>query len=94
MNRMGGTKMKSAIAILGGLGLGAALMYIFDPDRGDRRRALIRDKAVSLNKKTLETINGRVNDLSNRAAGLLHEAKSVFSAEPAPSHAWHIFRRS
>ena len=36
--------MNKGVALIGGVGLGAALMYIFDPDRGGRRRALIRDK--------------------------------------------------
>jgi hypothetical protein len=34
--------------LIGGLGLGAGLMYVFDPDRGKRRRAMARDKAESL----------------------------------------------
>ena len=37
---------KPAAALLGGIGIGAALMYLLDPDRGRRRRALVRDKAV------------------------------------------------
>ena len=73
--------MRELIAILGGVGLGAALMYLLDPDRGNRRRALIRDKMVKLNRQTQEAVSGRVTDMSNRAKGMLHEAKSVF--EPA-----------
>ena len=66
------------MAILGGIGLGAALMYLLDPDRGNRRRALIRDKVVKLNRQTQEAVGGRAKDLSNRAKGMLHEAKSAF----------------
>lgn len=29
-----------------GAGIGALGMYLFDPDRGKRRRTLVRDKAV------------------------------------------------
>jgi hypothetical protein len=32
--------------ILIGLGLGAGLMYVLDPDRGKRRRAQSRDKVI------------------------------------------------
>ena len=32
--------------ILVGAAVGTAAMYLFDPDQGRRRRALIRDKAV------------------------------------------------
>lgn len=79
--------MKNALAILSGLGVGAALMYLFDPDGGNRRRALIRDKANSLNRKTQEAVSGRVEDLSNRAKGLLHETRSSFEhdSEAAPA---------
>ena len=73
--------MREVLAILGGIGLGAALMYLLDPERGNRRRALIRDKMVRLNRQTQEAVSGRVKDMGNRAKGMLHEAKSVF--EPA-----------
>jgi len=53
-------------------------MYLLDPDRGNRRRALIRDKAVKLNRQTQEAISGTVKDVGNRAKGMLHEAKSAF----------------
>ena len=71
--------MKGIFAILGGLGAGAALMYLFDPNEGNRRRSLIRDKATSLNNSAQTAVGGRVRDLSNRAKGLLHESKSAFS---------------
>ena len=51
--------MKEVIALLGGLGAGALLMYLLDPDRGNRRRALIRDKVVKLNRQTQEALSGR-----------------------------------
>ena len=73
--------MKGIFAILGGLGAGAALMYLFDPNEGNRRRSLIRDKAVSMNTKTQDAISGRVRDLGNRAKGMLHEAKSAVSQD-------------
>ena len=73
--------MKGLFAILAGLGVGAGLMYLLDPDRGNRRRALIRDKVVSLNRQTQEAVSGRVKDMRNRAKGMLHEAKSVFETE-------------
>ena len=75
--------MNKAIALLGGLGVGAALMYLFDPDGGNRRRALIRDKAGSLNRKTQQAISGRAEDLKNRAKGLLHETRSALTPETA-----------
>ena len=43
--------MRKELVGLGGLGFGAALMYMFDPDRGSRRRALLSDKIVSTANK-------------------------------------------
>ena len=70
--------MNGLFTILGGLGAGAALMYLFDPQEGNRRRSEIRDKATSMNSKTQTAISGRVRDLSNRAKGLLNESKSGY----------------
>ena len=73
--------MKGIIALLAGLGAGAAVMYLLDPDRGNRRRTLIRDKMVKLNRQAQEAVSGKAQDLSNRAKGMLHEAKSAFGSQ-------------
>ena len=72
--------MREIFVILAAVGLGAGLMYVFDPDRGNRRRALLRDKMMKFNRQTQETVGGRVKDMSNRAKGMLHEAKSMFES--------------
>lgn len=69
--------MKGILTILGGLGAGAALMYLFDPNGGRRRRALIRDKAVGVSNDLRQGFNARTHDLANRTRGLMHEAKSM-----------------
>jgi osmotically-inducible protein OsmY len=64
---------------LGGIGLGAGLMYLLDPDRGKRRRALIRDKCVHAVNSTGDAVGalgGRVRDLGNRSIGVLADARS------------------
>ena len=70
--------MNKGIALVGGLGLGAALMYIFDPDRGKRRRALIRDKVEAAGNTLTDTAEKMQRDLRNRAYGVVAEAKSIF----------------
>ena len=72
--------MKGIFALLSGLGVGAALMYFYDPKEGNRRRALVADKANSLNRQAQEAMQGRMENLGNRARGMLHEAKSTFSS--------------
>jgi uncharacterized membrane protein len=64
----------------GGIGIGAALMYMFDPDRGKRRRALVRDKLASAANKTPDAIGATARDLSNRAEGLASQVASLFSS--------------
>jgi hypothetical protein len=71
--------MKNVLALLGGVGMGAFLMYLFDPNSGNRRRALIRDKAVGLTGDITETIDKRSRDLGNRAKGLLQDTKAMFT---------------
>jgi osmotically-inducible protein OsmY len=76
--------MNKGVALVGGVGLGAALMYIFDPDRGDRRRALIRDKFVAAGNKASDVAGNMSRDLRNRASGVVAEAKSLFKHEEVP----------
>ncbi|HKA36483.1 MAG TPA: YtxH domain-containing protein [Thermoanaerobaculia bacterium] len=62
-------------ALLGGLGVGAALMYIFDPSRGARRRAVARDKALKYARVAGERFGKKSRDLKNRARGLAAEIR-------------------
>src|SRR5437016_5599905 len=72
-----GDVMNKALMFFGGIGLGMGLMYIFDPDRGGTRRALIRDKAVGLSHDVSDMVQGKATHLRNRAYGLMHEARSL-----------------
>jgi osmotically-inducible protein OsmY len=65
-------------AALVGVGVGAALMYFFDPDRGRRRRALVRDKVEAAGDK-VEMYAGKMSrDIRNRAYGVVAETKALF----------------
>jgi hypothetical protein len=46
-----------ALAFSGGAGLGAALMYLLDPERGRRRRKLLSDQIVHLVSQSDDVIN-------------------------------------
>lgn len=65
-------------------GLGAGLMYFFDPDRGNRRRSLIRDQLIGAYHDTEELIEKGGRDLRNRAVGLAAEAKRMARREQVP----------
>ena len=70
------------IAFLCGVGTGAALMYFLDPDRGGRRRALVRDKAVGLTNDARKALNAASEDLSNRAYGVYAETAKAVTGKP------------
>src|SRR5262245_25900730 len=69
--------MNTAWSLLGGFGLGAGLMYLFDPQQGRRRRALVRDKAARAARRAEEGLGKLRRDLANRAVGLAAEAKGL-----------------
>ena len=60
---------------LGGLGLGAGLMYLLDPDRGRRRRDLVRDRVSSRVGRSESSLGKTARDSANRARGLLWRAR-------------------
>lgn len=73
--------MNKGLAFGAGLGLGSGLMFLLDPDRGKRRRALVRDKCVSMARRTGEGFEVTARDLRNRTQGLVTEVQSRFSSE-------------
>jgi hypothetical protein len=66
-----------------GAGLGAGLMFLLDPARGSRRRALIRDKMIFAARKTRDAAGATRRDLGNRLYGLNARARSAFAADNA-----------
>jgi hypothetical protein len=64
-----------------GVGVGVSAMYLFDPDRGGRRRALLRDKAVRAQRKTRDAADAAARDITNRAAGLVAETSAMFKSD-------------
>lgn len=58
-------------------------MYLMDPDRGARRRALARDRARHVFRQASDEIGGTTRDLRQRARGRLSEARTRLEGEPA-----------
>ncbi|HLO28330.1 MAG TPA: SRPBCC family protein [Anaerolineales bacterium] len=66
------------------IGLGAGLMYFFDPQHGERRRIMVRDKANRFVNDIDNSIDMAVQDARNKARGVLSEMTAKLSDEGAP----------
>ncbi|HSC98266.1 MAG TPA: hypothetical protein VLI21_05155, partial [Casimicrobiaceae bacterium] len=66
------------------LALGALAMYVFDPDKGKRRRAVGRDKARSLLLDTRDAVGVTRRDVAHRMQGLRARARRLLTQQPAP----------
>ena len=70
--------------LLTSVGLGAGLMYFLDPQHGNRRRAMVRDKANKLVNDLDTSLDKAMEDTRNRARGILSEMIAKLSDEGAP----------
>jgi uncharacterized membrane protein len=73
--------MKKGTAMIVGAGVGAGLMYLYDPQLGRRRRALTRDKFIHLTHRINDAIDVTSRDLTNRALGVWAEMRSCLTSE-------------
>jgi len=80
-----GGVMQKGLTLLSGIGIGAALMYVLDPDRGRRRRALMKDKARHLTNKAADEAGKMSRDLSNRVKGLMAETRARLTEDDIPN---------
>ena len=76
--------MSNSFNFLTGAGIGAGLMYLMDPDRGNRRRMLVRDQTVHGLHLGARAADKAVRDLQNRARGTVAEAWAAFRREELP----------
>ncbi len=75
----------AVLMLIAGFIGGAVLMYLFDPERGERRRALIGahvDDAVSDASDSLE---GKAKDVASRVQGITHDAQPGQAQDAAVS---------
>ncbi|WP_447980059.1 SRPBCC family protein [Candidatus Nitrospira bockiana] len=73
--------MNRVMLLLSGAGIGAGLMYILDPEGGNRRRALVRDKLSRAANVTGEALDTTWRDVRNRATGVTARVQSVWHRE-------------
>ncbi len=76
--------MNNQAQLFMGMALGAGIMYLLDPDRGKRRRALLRDQVVHAGHEmegVKEGLDRTGRDLRNRARGVMAETKGSMRQE-------------
>jgi uncharacterized membrane protein len=69
-------------AMLTGLGIGLGLMYFLDPERGRRRRALVRDQLAHGARITRDAAGATRRDMAHRAYATAAELRGRFSRGP------------
>lgn len=74
--------MAKTFAWIKGAGIGAGLMYLFDPERGPQRRARLRDRATSLAHSAKRGLEGGNRDLRQRLRGLTHDVSQRLQPTP------------
>jgi BON domain-containing protein len=74
--------MKNANQWAGGIVLGAALAYVLDPDRGNRRRALIRDQMIRASRTLRDAAGVIAEDSRNRLYGTVTARRSSMRSKP------------
>jgi hypothetical protein len=72
-----GSTVSAVVGSFALVGLGAGLMYFLDPDRGRRRRALVRDQFVHALSEIDDAIGVVSRDLSNRSRGMWENTSSL-----------------
>ncbi|MGH7679743.1 MAG: BON domain-containing protein [Gemmatimonadaceae bacterium] len=71
----------NAFQLLAGIGIGAAIMYFLDPDRGNRRRHLAGDQARKALRHRRRELHEAVENARNHAVGAMAEARGRLSRE-------------
>ena len=81
-------KLKRALTTLG---VGAGIVYFFDPQLGESRRTLLREKANNLVNKMDDSIYAAVEDTRNKTRGVLSEWIAKLSNQDNPD--WILAER-
>jgi hypothetical protein len=76
--------MAHPLSFLAGAGLGAGVMYYFDPDCGGRRRSYLRDQFASSQCRMTRAGDVLRRDASNRFEGTLAEIRAAFRHDQPP----------
>jgi uncharacterized membrane protein len=86
--------MKDQGKLITGVVVGAGAMYLLDPDRGARRRSLLRDQGVHVGHKLGDGLAATARDARNRTRGMAAEVRARFQPDEAADEVLHERVRS
>jgi uncharacterized membrane protein len=86
--------MKGQGKLIAGVVAGAGAMYLLDPDRGARRRSLLRDQGIHVGHKLGEGFSATARDARNRTVGAAAELRARFRRDQAGDEVLHDRIRS
>jgi hypothetical protein len=69
------------LSMLTTAGIGAALVYLYDPVSGNRRRAVVRERANKGIQDAQRFLEVSSRDLQNRSLGMLEEMRSRLAGQ-------------
>lgn len=75
---------RSGVLTAAGIGMGAALMYWFDPARGRARRRNLLDRAGGACRRSGKLVKGIGKHLANRVSGIAAESSAALHHEVIP----------
>jgi hypothetical protein len=75
-------KTMQPMSLLGGLGLGAGLMYLLDPQQGEERRDRVREYAVDYGRQTGDYVDETRRSLGRQAQAVLATTRRPFRRQP------------
>lgn len=67
----------SILPFISGMGFGAGIMYVLDPDRGNRRRSMAQQKLVRVAHLSGDAFDKAIRDLEHRTQGLFSDARCL-----------------
>lgn len=70
---------REAALLAAGVGVGAFIMYMLDPEQGRRRRALARDQMTSFVSTAEKQIEAKARHYSNKARGVASRMRGAAS---------------
>lgn len=84
---------RSALGTLANVALafaaGALVMYLMDPNTGRRRRAIVRDRSVSMRHDAERFVRGKTKRAADRLRGVAARTRSSLASEPIDDDLLH-----